>query len=148
MANYYEISRTNYFLIKPEKLEQFTEFLDSLHGCTLVTDVRDGITLHGVLFDDGIPSYIYDEETEEETEVDFMDELSKFLEDGHVAICMSDGNEKMRYVSGYSEAINNKGEAAMALKVSSAGNCSGRAAITTSASPDSARGMDSAASPV
>ena len=41
---------------------------------------------------------------------DFTEELSEHLADGWVAIIVEVGYEKMRYLHGYTEAFNNKGE--------------------------------------
>jgi len=58
----------------------------------------------------GWPTMSYNEETEEETEIDLPAIVAEHLADGEVAIFMESGAEKLRYIIGYAEAINNKGE--------------------------------------
>jgi hypothetical protein len=113
MANYYEAARTNYFRVKDE--EAFVKFISTIGGTEVVDD---GNGRHCVLFtEEGVPSSRYVETadadgniTEDYEDFDFMSELAPFLADGSVAILTASGAEKLRYVGGYSIAINNKGE--------------------------------------
>lgn len=106
MANYYEYARTNYFRVKDK--EAFDAFINKIGGCE-IADGEDGRI--AVLFtDECVPSNRYDDATKEFVEFDFMDELSTHLADGSVAILTAAGFEKLRYISGYADAINNKGE--------------------------------------
>lgn len=108
MANYYESARTNYFRVKDEAA--FRAFIDTIGGADLVTDDKDN-KLFAVLFtEDGVPSSRYNEETEDYDDFDFMTELAPFLADASIAILMASGAEKLRYVSGYAEAIDNTGK--------------------------------------
>lgn len=104
MANYIQTSRTNYFKVKPELEEQFDNFVSKFD----LEVVRQG-ELYGLLFSDGVPSEVYVED-DDSYEIDFMVELSQFLADDEVAIAISVGSEKMRFVGGFAEAVNNKGE--------------------------------------
>ena len=111
MANYYCTSRTNYFRVKDEPafVAWAEKFQFEAHKR------QDGLyaLFPGDVTDDGsFPSSFYDEEKDEDEEFDFMVELSKHLAEGSVAVCISAGAEKLRYVSGYAEAINSKGERA------------------------------------
>jgi len=107
MANYYENARTNYFKVKDEA--KFNEFLCSLSG---LDSYKDKEGRHAIFFDyeSGVPSSKYNEETKDYDDVDFLDELSQHLADGSIAIVMGAGAEKLRFINGYAEAINNKGE--------------------------------------
>lgn len=107
MANYYENARTNYFKVKDES--KFKDFLATLDGLETYSD-KEG--RHCILFDyeSGVPSSKYNEETDDYDEFDFLGELSEHLTDGSIAIVMGSGAEKLRYVTGYAEAINSKGE--------------------------------------
>ncbi len=110
MANYYESARTNYFRVKDETA--FKAFIDTVPGAELVTN-SDG--LFAVLFpDEGVPSSRYVEKDGDEfgdyEEFDLMGELADHLADGSIAILMASGAEKLRYVSGYAEAVDNTGK--------------------------------------
>jgi len=107
MANYYENARTNYFTVKDEA--KFNEFLCSLSG---LDSYKDKEGRHAIFFDyeSGVPSSRFNETTKDYDEVDFLAELSQHLADGSIAIVMGAGAEKLRFINGYAEAINNKGE--------------------------------------
>ena len=116
MANYYATARSNYFAVKDEMMfRQWAEFaglkvLDPTH-----TDkTADGIPRFAITPDngneDGWPSHRYNEETEEYDDVDVLEELAAYLKDGDVAILMEIGSEKLRYLCGYANAVNSKGE--------------------------------------
>lgn len=112
MANFYATARSNYFAVKDE-----TEFKN--WAATLNLTVWDGESEDrkglfaiepGNSTDSGDwPSSTYDEDTDEYEDYDLATELAPFLADDHVAILMSVGNEKLRYVAGNAVAINNKG---------------------------------------
>jgi len=108
MANYYGSARSNYFKVKDEAA--FKEAMDELpdievHGspekgfCVLVANGDSG----------GWPSYVFDEDYND-IEIDVPSIVSEHLLDDEVAIFMESGAEKLRYIVGYAEAINNKGE--------------------------------------
>lgn len=107
MANYYSSSRSNYFRVKDK--EKFKDFLDSTRSLSFIEDKegRAGFLVEG---EEGLPYYIYNEETGEESELDLAQELSQHLIDGEVAIYQEVGAEKLRYLVGYSVAVNSKGE--------------------------------------
>jgi hypothetical protein len=48
--------------------------------------------------------------TTEDYEIDIVAELTNHLADGEVAVLISVGNEKLRYIDGRAIAVNNKGE--------------------------------------
>ena len=104
MANWYGTSRSNYFKVKDE--EAFREWADSRdlevlekpHGLF-------GVAPSSMSEDGSWPSYYYDEDREEEYEIDFQAELIEHLAEGQVAILMTIGAEKLRYLTGYSVAL-------------------------------------------
>jgi len=108
MANYYASCRTNYFKVKD--VNAFQADIESIPGI----DVIVGSESICILGDDpdgaGWPAWIHDEETGEDIEIDFFQEVAKHLADGEVAIFMEAGAEKLRYITGFALAINNKGE--------------------------------------
>jgi hypothetical protein len=107
MANYYENARTNYFRVKDD--EKFKEFISSFDG---LTTYEDDENRHTILFDyeSGVPFSKYNDETQDYDDVDFLGELSTHLADNSVAVLMGAGAEKLRYINGYAEAIDNTGE--------------------------------------
>ncbi len=108
MANYYGSARTNYFYVKDDKA--FEEELNAIDGVQVETDKEGRFCL---LCDDetgNFPSWQYDSETEDETEIDVSGMVAPHLKDGEVAIFIEVGAEKLRYLNGYAYAVNNKGE--------------------------------------
>ncbi len=111
MANYEPHARSNYFSVK--NLEAFTAFC-ARWGLELIQEREqaDPATPRvGFLCDSeqGIPTTLYDEDTDTDVEVDFIAELSQQLADGAVAVVMEVGNEKLRYLNGYAIAVNAAG---------------------------------------
>lgn len=108
MANYYGHGRSNY--IKVSDPEKFKELCEE-RGLTVIEQEGGGIGCISENEDGDINNFGYDDETGDEVErPDFMEEVAKILLDDEVFIWMSIGNEKMRYLSGYATAINNKGK--------------------------------------
>lgn len=101
MSNYEEQARSNYFKVKD--VEKFKEFLDKYY--LVFIEHKDDDTV-GFLAHDGIPSW----DTETDEEIDFMLLLSEHLVKDEVAIIAGNGNEGMRYLSGFSAAINSRGK--------------------------------------
>lgn len=110
MSNYVGVGRSNSFRVKD--VVAFGDWCHR-HGITVDHDEKDP---HEVLIfpddDDcgGWPTTFYNEETDEAEEFDLATELSKYLEDGQVAILVESGSEKTRYVIGWALAVNSKGE--------------------------------------
>jgi len=69
---------------------------------------------YGILVDSGdcggFPSFSYDEKTGDDFEIDLVTLVGEHLAEGEVAIFMEAGAEKLRYVIGWAQAINWKGE--------------------------------------
>ncbi len=109
MANYLSSSRTNFFAVKSSAA--FTEAMDKLEVDFCAGEEANTYCLLG----DGEgcwPRWVEDEETGEDTELDFIGLVAEHLADGHVAVFMEAGAEKLRYIIGTAVAINNKGETA------------------------------------
>jgi len=107
MANYYEKARTNYFKVKDAA--KFQKYLDLFGSIDLVVNEKTG--QYALIFDEasGVPSF-YLNDDDEDIEVDFIDDVSKHLTDDSILVLQAIGNEKMRYLTGYAVAVNNKGE--------------------------------------
>lgn len=108
MANWVGISRSNYFHVKD--VEAFSKFV----ACTGIDAFSDDQGRYAVAAEvDGFwPSSIfkcYEDETEDYEDIDFVDELATHLADGEVAVLMTAGAEKLRYVTGYAIAVKNDG---------------------------------------
>lgn len=109
MANFYGNARSNYFEVKD--MEAFEKEMSTLPDITVIH--ADGLV--GVMVDSGdsgcFPSWKYNEEGEqdmEEEEIDIVEIVAGHLVEGAVAIFMEVGAEKMRYISGWAEAINSR----------------------------------------
>ena len=110
MANYYGSARTNYFEVK--ELEAFKEAMDGL-GCDMeVYQQGEGGLVALLVHDENgmFPSQRFDENGEELGDIDISLEVAAHLVEGSVAIFMEVGTEKLRYLSGYSWAVNSDGK--------------------------------------
>lgn len=113
MANYYAYSRSSYFKVKD--LEEYKEFCNKWNLTLISEEDEEGDVLYGFLVetDDGaIPSYYYDEETDEyidDYEDLFLKDLSKQLAPDWIAIYQEIGYEKLRYLVGYSVMVDSEG---------------------------------------
>jgi hypothetical protein len=112
MATYTSTARTNYFRVKD--VDAFNKWIKQFTGLDKIVHETQGTI--GILFDDGVPNVRWEteliegEEIESEVEIDFMEELGLHLADEEVAVLQECGSENLRYVNGYSIAVNNKGE--------------------------------------
>lgn len=111
MANYYATAISNTFQVK-----DLHKFVDELQAITtqiaiiIEDEANNKLCLHAASLDEnGWPSYIYDEETNDDLEFDIAEFVSKHLVPGSVAVFMETGAEKTRYVNGYAVAINSEG---------------------------------------
>lgn len=104
MANYEEAWRTNYVKIKDtDKLTKALEPFD------IEVWANDGFTAFGGTYEGGFPQWGEDSESEE-IEFSFAEHVCPFMEEDQILIAMSVGHEKLRYVSGWAQAYNQKGE--------------------------------------
>lgn len=113
MANYYGTERTNYFRVKDE--DAFRKWAEEELEIEVVEhDENKGMfcLLPDPNGDDRtFPVWRESEDEDEDLEeIDFMGELSKHLQPGSVAVRTQSGFEKLRYVMGFADAINHKGE--------------------------------------
>jgi len=108
MANYVPFVRSNYFKVKDHAA--FEAFCKKW-GVKMIGG-PDHDELVGFLGGDevGIPLCYYDSESGEHVEGRFMDDLATHLVDGWVALVREIGYEKMRYLVGYTVAVNARGE--------------------------------------
>lgn len=105
MANYYGVARTNYFQV--QDVEAFDRFCEKW-GVTKL--VADDPALVGFMCDEhehGFPCSYTGPDGERE-DGDIASDLAPLLADGHVAIGVETGHEKVRYVVGYAWAVNNR----------------------------------------
>lgn len=110
MANYYESSRTNYFLVKD--IEEFKKELEMITSLRVRVENKNGKDYVTLLCDNenGFPFDAYDDTLEDYIEIDWEGIFAKHLQDDSVAIITGTGSERLRYIRGYSYAFNNKGE--------------------------------------
>lgn len=115
MANWYGSARSNYFAVKD--LEAFKQWASGVGLKVLFSNDHPdkvGITPDGT--DDGDwPTFRWGVEhevgkaPEEDEEIDLNHELSQHLVDGEVAVRMTIGAEKLRYLTGWTEAVHSDG---------------------------------------
>lgn len=102
MANWYGMSRSNYFRVKDEAAFRAAMIDVGAH----VETNKDG--LFAVFGDDEGYWPSYDGDTDED--YDFVDKVAPHLADDEIAVFITVGNEKSRYGTGVAEAFNNKNE--------------------------------------
>lgn len=120
MANWYGTARSNYFKVKD--MAAFNEWVASFDDLKVVTrtlekdskEVALGryqvgevlVMIHPSEFSDSgaWPSYRTDAEGEE-IDIELTEELVEHLSEGEVAIMMEVGAEKLRYLTGYAQAV-------------------------------------------
>jgi hypothetical protein len=105
MANYEAYARSNYFRVTDSAA---FSALCARWSLEAITTTVDGEALHGFLCEDGLPSEL--ETEDDDATFVFDDELAAILAPGSVAVMQEIGFEKMRYLSGFSRAINSAGE--------------------------------------
>jgi hypothetical protein len=104
MANYIPYARSNYFHVKDAAA--FEEWLNTVN----VEFYKDSEGRYGLFPEESFPEWIYDDETGDEFEVNWIESLSSHLQKDQVAIIMEVGHEKLRYLVGYALAIHSSGE--------------------------------------
>jgi hypothetical protein len=108
MANYCPFVRSNYVQVKdPAAFEAFCK----KWGVELIRGGKDD-ALFGFLVNEetGLPRCYYDSDQDDWLEGDLLKDLSTHLAPGWVAIIREIGYEKMRYLVGYTVAINWQGD--------------------------------------
>ena len=100
MANWYGTSRSNYFKVENE--EAFREWAERRDLEVLENPSGlFGVAPSSMSEDGSWPSY----DCDDDCEIDFQAELIEHLAEGQVAIIMTIGAEKLRYLTGYSVAL-------------------------------------------
>lgn len=109
MANYISFFRSSYF--RPKDKEAFIKFCEEfeLEVWTEKSDTYPNLPRGEELVafgssinnENGIPNWRYNEETDENEDIDFMQELSKHLAEGWAVEVREIGYEKLRYLVGY-----------------------------------------------
>jgi len=106
MADWHGSSRTNYFHVKDA--QAFREAMSKFD--VEVWDDKEDPALFGLGCGDDSngdwPSY----DIESDDDFEFVDKVWPHLADGEVAVFQTIGAEKLRYLSGYSIAVNHTGE--------------------------------------
>jgi hypothetical protein len=108
MADWYGHARSNYFRVKDEQA-----FRDAVKNLDIEIVEENGAGRFALLAngDKGDwPSCRYDEDTDDYVDIDIVDLIAEHLADGEVAVLMECGAEKLRYLTGWAIALNNKGE--------------------------------------
>ena len=102
MANWYGLSRTNYFTVRDEAA--FRSWAATLTEVELINNGQDqvGFYTNG---DGNWPSLRDVEEGQDPVEFDFIYELAGHLAEGQVAILITVGHERARYATGFAVAI-------------------------------------------
>lgn len=109
MANYSGAARSNYFRVKDDSA--FEEAMASLPESATSQDDEGRFMVMSTCPDTGgWVTLMEDEKTGEDIEVDLAAIISEHLADDEVAVLMEAGHEKLRYISGYAQAINARGE--------------------------------------
>lgn len=126
MANWYGTARTNYVLMRDEAALASAKALIAPTGMPTVghhdnplllmvqgADDSDGAFCTGYREDDDDSDDGDDgddgDEWGDDREFDFAD-LARHMADGQVLVAIEAGAEKLRYISGFAKAWNNKGE--------------------------------------
>jgi hypothetical protein len=107
MADWNGMARSNYFRVKDEAA--FRKWAEDLE-LAVITDSEGRVGVYSKTDDGGFPSQRLSEDVEEMEDLDFPDELAAHLVEGSIAILMTAGHEKDRYVSGYAIALNSEGK--------------------------------------
>lgn len=108
MANYYASNRTNYFRVNDK--DAFLADMEKVPDISIQSKDDCFVILGDSSDAAGWPCSSYNEETDDYEDIDLPLLVSQHLADEEVAVFMECGAEKLRYLIGYSEAINAKGE--------------------------------------
>lgn len=106
MANWYGTARSNYFRVKDEVA--FKKWVETLGEITLFThDDKPGLFALASRGEFGDwPNWRFTSDGTDSEHLDLLEELWPHLAQGEVAVIMESGAEKLRYVTGWSEAVN------------------------------------------
>lgn len=108
MADYYASARSNYFRVKDK--DAFVNHIQKMvPDVTVDKEETDGKDYYVLLFEEGIPTWCYDDKYND-VEIDWRAFFAKHLEEDSIAVLMEAGAEKLRYIAGLAFAYNAKGE--------------------------------------
>ena len=112
MANYYGQARTNYFEVKDA--EAFVAEMSELPVEVLTQEDKEtGKTLYGFLDANqdgfGLSWSTWNDETDEDSEINWIDILQRHVASGWSAILMEVGSEKYRYFNAYAVVVTESG---------------------------------------
>lgn len=111
MANYYPITRTNYFHVKDE--QQFRDLMNKIVVCDGDLEVWDGVTdenggktfgFGGYCSIDGYREDPDDWDADADYE-EFITRLSECVAEDDAVIIFEVGNEKLRYLTGFALVV-------------------------------------------
>jgi len=104
MANYYGSCRSNYFRVKDGAA--FESLMAQIPSIEVAKEKDSTYTVLGDCPDGGgWPQWDIDD-----NEIDLPLIVAEHLIEGEVAVFMESGAEKLKYIVGYAEAINSRGE--------------------------------------
>ena len=106
MACWTGMSRSNYFRLNDEVA--FRRWAQEL-GLVVITNDNAGFGFYSNSDDGGLPASRVGEDDHDE-DIDLETELATHLAEGEVAIIMSIGHEKARYLSAYAAAVSSTEE--------------------------------------
>lgn len=107
MAQWIGTARSNYFRVKNE--EAFVKEIES-HELSFQRDNEGRFAVFSEHEYGGWPGWEYPEDDGEPVEIDVAEIVSGHLAPGEVAVLMEVGAEKIRYVTGYAVAVNDRNE--------------------------------------
>jgi hypothetical protein len=112
MANYYGQARTNYFRVKDA--EAFIAEMSKLPVEVITHEDKEaGDTFYGFMDSNqdgaGLSWSTWDDETDEDTEINWIDILQRHVAPGWSAILMEVGSEKYRYFNAYAVVVTESG---------------------------------------
>lgn len=107
MANWTGAARSNYVRVKNE-----ADFRHAMatYEVKVISDSHGRLGLLADTEDGSWPRCGYDDGADEDFEIDIPALVAEHLVDGEVFVTQQSGSEKLRYVSGYAEAITASGE--------------------------------------
>jgi len=119
MANYYGQARTNYFRVKDA--EAFIAEMSTLPVQVIThEDEEAGDTFYGFMDDSqdgaGLSWSTWDDETDEDIEINWIDVLQRHVAPGWSAILMEVGSEKYRYFNAYAVVVTESGHKELNLE--------------------------------
>jgi hypothetical protein len=119
MANYYGQARTNYFEVKDA--EAFVAEMSELPVEVITQENKEtGKTLYGFMDANqdgaGLSWSYWDEETDDEIEINWIEVLQKHVAPGWAAMLMEVGSEKYRYLNAYALVVTESGHKEMNLE--------------------------------